>query len=116
MREAVVGTVKVEDAVVHVVRGVGVNQIDDNPNAHRVSLVDEVLEVVGGAGPARDTEEAGNVVAERGVVRVLLDGHELNDVVAMFLDPIQVVISKVPVRANLALLLSHTNMCFVDTI
>jgi len=44
--ERVVGTVELVDTVNDVVGSVGVNQIDNNLDAHAVSLVDEEFEFV----------------------------------------------------------------------
>lgn len=55
------------------------------------------------------------MVAEGSVVGVLLDGHELNHVVATFLNAVEIVVGEVTVGANTTKFLGHTDMCLVNS-
>mmetsp|Transcript_6310 Transcript_6310/g.10708 ORF Transcript_6310/g.10708 Transcript_6310/m.10708 type:complete len:559 (+) Transcript_6310:975-2651(+) len=114
VREAVVRPVEVLDPVVHVVGGVRVHQVDHDLDAEPVGLVNQVLEVVGGAGARRHSKKSGDVVAEAGVVGVLLDGHQLDHVVAVLLAAGQVVVGEVAVGAHAPELLSHAHVALVN--
>lgn len=54
------------------------------------------------------------MVAKRPIVGVLLDGHQLDAVVATFLYVRQHLISKFAVLSHSTVLCAHPNMCFVD--
>ena len=62
-----------------------------------MSFVDKILEVLGGSRSRGNTKEAGDMIAKGSVVRMLLDSHQLDDIVASFLDSLQIVICKVSV-------------------
>ena len=47
--EGMISSIKLVDAIKYVVGGVGVNQIDDDFDAHGVSFVDEVFEIIRGS-------------------------------------------------------------------
>ena len=80
-----------------------------------MGFVHEVLKVVWRSRSRRNSEEASDVVPETCVVGMLLNGHELNDIVTSFLDPVQVVICKLSICAHSSELLCHTNMWLVDS-
>ena len=62
------------------------NKVNNDLDAHRVSLVHEVLEVVRRSRPRRHGKEARHMITEAAVVGMLLDSHELDHVVARLLD------------------------------
>ena len=78
----VAGAVEVVEALGEVLDGVGVDDVQQDGEAEAVGGVDEVLEVLGRAEARGRGEEVRDVVAEGAVVGVLLDGHELDGVVA----------------------------------
>ena len=81
----------------HVIgRGMGVNQIHDHRKAQLMGRIDQVLERFGGAEARGNRKEAGDLVAERGVIGVLLDGHQLQGVVAGGSHPRQDRVRKLP--------------------
>ena len=88
------------DALGGVLDGVGVDQVQQDPDAHRVGLVDQILQVLGFAEPGGCGIEVGHLVTERAVIGMLHDGHELNGVVAGFFDMIQGDVGKFPVSAE----------------
>lgn len=74
--------VKPIDSVVNVVGGMRVDYVNDDEQTHAMGLVNQILEVVRGALARARGKVARHMVAERSIVRVLLDCHELNAVVA----------------------------------
>ncbi len=76
--------------------------------------VDEALEVVGGAEARRGGVETADVVAERSVVGMFLDGHYLYGVVAVFCDAGQDFLAELVVCADALPLLGHAYMALVD--
>ena len=90
------------------------HEINNNLHTHGVCLVYKVLEVVGRARSGRNGKEASHVIAEAAVVSVLLDGHQLDHIVASLLDLRQDFVSVEAVGSNAATLMRHTNMRLVD--
>jgi hypothetical protein len=66
--------VEAREPVVRVGRDVRVNDVEEDNDAAAVRLVDERLELLGRARARGDREGGGHVVAEGGVVGVLLRG------------------------------------------
>ena len=62
------------------------HQIKQDAQPHRVRLVDECLEVVRRAVPRGRGEEIADLIAERRIIRMLHDRHELHRVIAVLLD------------------------------
>ena len=102
------------DAVLDVARHVAVHHVQQTSDAHPVSLVDEVLEILGVAASRRHGEGVGDVVAERAVVRVLHHRHQLHGVVAASLDPGQDIVGELAVGVNLGILAAHAHVSLVD--
>lgn len=55
------------------------------------------------------------MISERCVIGVLLNSHELNVVVACFLNTVEIVVCKITVCAHATKLLGHANMCFINS-
>lgn len=92
------------------------NDVDNDFDAHAVCLIDQVFEVVWRALSGRNCEETGNMVAKTGVVGVLLNGHQLDHVVASFFDSGQGIICICPVIAHASSFMRHANVRFVDPV
>ena len=108
------GAVEHVDALGGVLDGVGVDHVQQHPDAHFVGLVHQILQILGLAEPGGSGIEVGNLVAEGAVVGMLHDGHQLDGVVAGFLHMGQGVVSELPVGAHLALFLGHAHVGFVN--
>ena len=108
------GAVEHIDALGGVLDGVGMDNIQQDLDAHLVSLVDQVLQILGLAEPGGSGIEVGDLVAEGAIVGMLHDSHELDGVVAGLLHMGQGDVSEFPVGANLALFLGHADMGLVD--
>lgn len=73
-----------------------------------------MFEFVGRAEPAGRRKEARHVVAETPIVGMLLYGHDLQAVVAIFDDARKNLCAEFVVRAYFFCILRHTYMAFVD--
>ena len=90
------------------------NQVDHDRNPRPVRGVHQPLELLGCPETRAGGEEIGHLIAERAVVRVLLDGHELNGVVTRRGDAGEDAIGELLPGADLFLLLRHAGVDFVD--
>ena len=111
----VVATVKLVQPVQNVLASVRVNDIEQDGDAHSVRGVDQLLQLLGGSISAGSREERSDLVAERCIVCVLLDRHQLDDVVSEPLDSRQDVRGELLVCADLVLGRADTDVGFVDT-
>ena len=82
-RVVVVGAVQLVDAFVEVADVVGMHQIHDDRQPQLVGAAHQLLQLLGRAAARCGCEETRHVVAERPVIGVLGDGHELHGVVAV---------------------------------
>ena len=106
--------VKPGQAVVRVAGDVRVHDIQEHADPELVRLVHQVLEVLGRARPGAHGERVGDVVAERRVVCVLLDGHQLDRVISALLDAGKDVVCKIPVRRHLLVRRGHAHVRLVN--
>ena len=106
--------VQTADALVLVLHGMGVHDVHNHGNSHAVGIVDELLEFLGSAEAARCSEKVAHVVAEGAVVRVLLDGHNLNGVVAVGMDTRQDAGAEFLVAANALFFLCHAYVALIN--
>ena len=114
MEELVLSTIKHIDALGGVLHCMGVNHIQQYPDTHFMSLVHQVFQILRLTKPGGSCEEAGHLITKGTVIRMLHNGHQLHGIVACFLDSGQGVIRKLPVGADVTVLLSHTHMGFVN--
>jgi len=61
-------------------------QINNYLQAHTVSSIDQILELIRRTRPRGDSEETSDVVPKTSVVRMLLDCHQLDYIVPSFFD------------------------------
>ena len=108
------GAVEHIDALGGVLHGVGVDHVQQHAQPHFVGLVYQVFQVLGLAEPAGGGIEVRHLIAEAAIVGVLHNGHELDGVVARFLHSGQHQVRKLPISANLALLLGHAHVGLVN--
>ena len=104
VRVQAVASVKAADTLPFVLHGVGVDDVEDDGDAHAVGRVEELHQLLGGAEAERRREEVGNLVAERPIVRVLLDGHKLYRIVTQSFNPWQYRLLKFMIGGNLRIL------------
>ena len=113
-RVEVVRAVKFVDPLVEVLHVVGVHEVHDDRQPQFVGPADELLELLGGSEARRGGEEARDVVAERAVVGVLGDGHQLHGVVAVLFYNGQDLLGEFAVGAHPFALLGHAHVGLVD--
>ena len=89
------------------------NDVHDYGDAVLVSLVDERLQILWCAEARRSCEERAYVIAERSVVRMLFDSHNLYAVVTVCLNARQHVLAELVVCAHLLCILRHAYMALV---
>ena len=70
-----------------VFRYVAVHDIQQNQEPVPVGRIDQPFQILGGPAAAAHGKGAGDVVAKRCIVHMLLDCHELNGVVPLSRDP-----------------------------
>ncbi|VTR68605.1 hypothetical protein DESC_710101 [Desulfosarcina cetonica] len=92
----------------------GVHQVHDHGQPVSVGRVDQGHEIFRWPETRRRGEKAGHMVAERAVVRVLLNGHELDGVVPGLDDAWQDGIAELAPGADAFGLLGHAHMNLVD--
>ena len=110
----VVGVVEHVQPVRHILRRVRVNHVQQDCDTHAVCSVNQLLEFVRSAIATAGGEEAVDLVAERSVVGVLHDGHELDDVVSEVLDAWKYILCELLVRRDLGIRAGDTDVCLVD--
>lgn len=98
-----------------ILASVGVNDIEQDYNSHSVSSVDQVHQLLRSAISAGNSKEGGDLVSERSIVCVFLDGHQLNDVVSKLLDPRKNLCSELLVGSDPVLSGTNTDMGLIDT-
>ncbi len=108
------GAVEAAEALDLVGGGVGVNQVHDHRDPLTVGGVHQGLQVLGGPEAGAGRKEIGHLVAERGVVGVLLNGHELDGVVAGAHDARQNCGGELAPGPDFLLSLGHADVDLVD--
>mmetsp|Transcript_10693 Transcript_10693/g.29307 ORF Transcript_10693/g.29307 Transcript_10693/m.29307 type:complete len:435 (+) Transcript_10693:1707-3011(+) len=102
------------DAIHGILGGMAVDNVHEHHHAEPVGFINEGLQVVRGAKPGGRAKEVGNMVAERAVVCMLLDGHDLDSVVARLADARQHVTPEFQVAVDLGLCTAHAHVALVD--
>ena len=91
-----------------------VHDVHDDSDACGVGGVDEFLQLLGGTETRAGSEETADVVSEAAVVGVLLDGHDLDAVVAILDDSRQHLFTELGISSYAFFVLRHTNMALVN--
>ena len=110
----VVRAIEAAKAFQLVLHGVAVHDVHDHGDAHLVRLVDQLFQLVGRTETGRGGEEAAHMIAEGAIVGMLLDGHDLDGVVAILGDAGQHLLAKLAVGAHLLLARAHSDVALVD--
>ena len=110
----VVAAVKAAQALKLIAHGVGVDYVHNHGYALRVGVINQALEVLRGAEARTQREEGRNLVAEGAVVRVLLESHYLQDVIAQALDLRKHVDAEFLKSGHLLLFRAHSDVAFVN--
>ena len=113
--EILVGVARQVAQSLHLVlHGVRMYDVHDDGYAGGVGRVDQGFQFLGRAEAAGRSEERTDMIAERAIVWVLLDGHHLNAVVAFLDNAGQHVFTELIVGAHFLGVLSHAYMAFVN--
>ena len=90
------------------------DNIQQHRNPHTVSSIDQHFQLLRRTKPGGCGKEIGHLVAKRGIVRVLHNGHNLDGIIAQRLDFRQDMHPEFLISAYLSVLLSHTDVALVD--
>ena len=109
----VVASVETSESLHFIFHGVTVDYIHDHGNTQLMGTVDKALQILGSAETARRSIETRHMIAERTIVRVLLDSHDLDGVVAVLGDARENEVTEFGICAYPLLLLGHTDMALI---
>ena len=113
--EILVGVASQVAETLHLIfHGVGVDDIHDDGDALLVGRINEFLEFFGSSESAGGSEEGAHMIAEGAIVRMLLNGHNLDAVVAVLDDARQHIVFELAVGAHFLGVLSHSDVALVD--
>ena len=90
------------------------HHIQQHRNTESMSSIDKIFQILGCTEAVAGSKERGNMVAERAVIRMLLNGHNLHHVVPQFCHTRQHVIRKLPVAVDALFFTRHTHMRLID--
>mmetsp|Transcript_3077 Transcript_3077/g.5032 ORF Transcript_3077/g.5032 Transcript_3077/m.5032 type:complete len:310 (-) Transcript_3077:775-1704(-) len=110
-----IGSIKHADPVVGVFAGVAVHDVHQDHQTQAMRFVDQSLEFIGRAETTGRGEEVGHVIAEGGVIGMLLNGHDLDGIIAEVADAREHVTLELGVAVDLGLTTGHSDVAFVDT-
>ena len=105
---------KVAESLNLVLHGVRMNDVHDHSYPQTVSLIHQFLELFGSSESRTERKEIGNLIPERSIVRVFLQSHDLDDIVAQGSYPRKHVLAELGESGHLLLLRRHPDMAFVD--
>ena len=114
VKELVACAIELREPFHRVLDGMRVDDIHDDEEPHAVRDIDQLAQLVGGTEAGGGGKEVGDMVAERAVVGVFHDGHQLDRVVPGRLDARQDVLTELGVGPDPPPLLGHADVRFVD--
>ena len=109
----VVGAIESAKAFCLILHGVAMNDVHNHCYAARVSVIDKRLEVLRSTKAARSSEEARHVVAERSIIWMLLDSHNLNGIVAVGMNTRKHIFAEFFIRTHLFGILTHAYVALI---
>ena len=90
------------------------HDVEQHINAHFMRAVDQIFQIVGRSVPAARGEEIADLIAERRIIGVLHDRHQLNRIVAERLNARENLIGEFAIGADARFLLRHADVRFVN--
>ena len=93
---------------------VGVDKVNNDPQPQPVSGIDQLFELLRSSETVGNGKKVGNVIAETGIIGVIHHCHQLQRVVIGFCNTGQDIFLKLFESADFFLLLSHSDVGFVD--
>lgn len=88
--------------------------IHDDGNVHLMCRINELFQFFRCTETGRRCKETGYMISETAIVRMLLNGHNLNTVVSVFRDTRKHVLTELVVRTHLFRILCHTDVTLVN--
>ena len=113
VEKLVFGAIEHIDALDGIFDSVRVNHIQQNPDAHFMGLVYQILQILRLTEPGGGRKETGNLIAKAAIIGMLHDSHQLDGVIACLFDAGQHLLGELPIGTYFSLLLGHTHMRFV---
>ena len=114
MEILIAGTIEVTESLEFILHCMAVHEIHDHMHAATVRVIDESLQFIRRTETAGSCKEVRYMVAEGAVIGVLLDGHDLDAVIAELVDTRQHIAAELLVGIHFLLFRRHTDMAFVD--
>ena len=109
----VVAAVKTSQSLHFIFHGVGVYDIHDHGYAETMRLVYESLKIIGRTESGAGGIEAAYVIAERTIVGMLLNGHDLDGIIAIGRYARKSLLAELVVGAHTFLLLGHSYVALI---
>ena len=110
----VAGAIEVVEPLRHIFHSVGVNDVEYHGDAHAVSGIDKVFQILRRAETRAGGEKGRHVVTEGAVVGMLLHSHELDGVVAGLCDARQDFVGELTVGMHARFLACHAGVALVN--
>ena len=110
----VIRAVKKGQAFVRVLDAMAVDDVHDYGNALAVGVVYQCLEFIRGAEAGTQGKEIGHLIAEGAVIGMLLQSHDLDGVVAEFLNARKDIPAEFLEGAHFLLFCCHADVALVD--
>ena len=105
---------EIPQAFYFVLDGVALHQIHDNRHAFLVCRVNQLLQFFGSAEARRRSKEAGHMIPEGTIIRMLLNGHDLDTIVSVFDNSRKHILAKLIVGPDFLGILRHSDVALVD--
>jgi len=115
MEIAAICAIKLVQAVQHVLGGVTVDYVQKHNNSESVCSINELLQLLRCTISTACSKEAVDLVAEAGIVCMLHDSHQLNNIVSQMVYSRQHILCELLVQRHSQLWGRDSNVCFVDS-
>ena len=93
---------------------VRVDNIHYDGNTLLMSCINECFQLFGSSESRRGSKERANVITEAAIIRMLLNGHNLNAIIAVFHDTRQHIVFKFGVGSYFFSILPHPDVALVN--
>ena len=90
------------------------NNVHNHSNSHLMSGIDQCFQFVGSTKTGRSSKKAGYMIAETSIIRMFLNGHNLDTVIPFFSDTGKYFLAEFVISAHFFLPLCHSDMTFIN--
>ena len=90
------------------------DNIHNNGNTHLMSSIDQCFQLIGSTKAGRSCKKAGNMITKTTIIRMFLNSHNLNTVIAFLRYTRKYFFAEFIVSTNLFLPLCHSDMTFIN--